>query len=87
VLVIAILTGFACTRMGPFGDRAAAAMSDLAKLFFGIIHVVVKLAPLGAFGAMGFTIGKYGSPAWCSWARWWPPSTSPPWCSCWWCWA
>jgi aerobic C4-dicarboxylate transport protein len=35
-------------------------MSDMAKLFFGIIHVVVKLAPLGAFGAMGFTIGKYG---------------------------
>jgi aerobic C4-dicarboxylate transport protein len=60
VLVIAVLAGFACTRMGPFGDRAAAAMSDLAKLFFGIIHVVVKLAPLGAFGAMGFTIGKYG---------------------------
>ncbi|MFZ0268206.1 dicarboxylate/amino acid:cation symporter [Caulobacter sp.] len=60
VLLIAVLTGFACTRMGPFGDRAAAAMSDMAKLFFGIIHVVVKLAPLGAFGAMGFTIGKYG---------------------------
>ncbi|MBO9706709.1 MAG: dicarboxylate/amino acid:cation symporter [Caulobacter sp.] len=60
VLVIAVLTGFACTRLGPFGDRAAAAMSDLAKLFFGIIHVVVRLAPLGAFGAMGFTIGKYG---------------------------
>jgi len=60
VLVIAVLTGFACTRMGPFGDRAATAMSDMARLFFGIIHVVVRLAPLGAFGAMGFTIGKYG---------------------------
>ncbi len=60
VLVIAVLTGFACTRMGEFGDRMAAGMSDLARLFFGIIHVVVKLAPLGAFGAMGFTIGKYG---------------------------
>ncbi|WP_162252353.1 dicarboxylate/amino acid:cation symporter [Caulobacter sp. Root655] len=60
VLVIAIMTGFACTRLGPFGDRAASAMEDMAKLFFGIIHVVVKLAPLGAFGAMGFTIGKYG---------------------------
>ncbi len=60
VLVVAILTGFACTRLGEFGDRAAGVMEDLAKLFFGIIHVVVKLAPLGAFGAMGFTIGKYG---------------------------
>ncbi|WP_162136391.1 dicarboxylate/amino acid:cation symporter [Caulobacter sp. AP07] len=60
VLVVAIMTGFACTRLGPFGDRAASAMEDMAKLFFGIIHVVVRLAPLGAFGAMGFTIGKYG---------------------------
>ncbi|CAN5509890.1 dicarboxylate/amino acid:cation symporter [soil metagenome] len=60
VLVVAVLTGFACTRLGDFGDRAASVMEDLAKLFFGIIHVVVKLAPLGAFGAMGFTIGKYG---------------------------
>jgi len=60
VLVIAIMTGFACTRMGAFGDRAAGVMEDMAKLFFGIIHVVVRLAPLGAFGAMGFTIGKYG---------------------------
>ena len=60
VLVIAVLTGFACTRLGEFGDRAAAVMGDMAKLFFGIIHVVVKLAPLGAFGAMGFTIGMYG---------------------------
>ena len=60
VLVVAILTGFACTRLGEFGDRAAGVMEDLAKLFFGIIHVVVKLAPLGAFGAVGFTIGKYG---------------------------
>ncbi|MDI1364597.1 MAG: dicarboxylate/amino acid:cation symporter [bacterium] len=60
VLVIAVLTGFACTRMGPFGDKVADGLEDLAKLFFGIIHVVVRLAPLGAFGAMGFTIGKYG---------------------------
>ncbi|OYX69873.1 MAG: dicarboxylate/amino acid:cation symporter [Caulobacter sp. 32-67-35] len=60
VLVIAILTGFACTRMGDFGDRVADVLEDVAKLFFGIIHVVVRLAPLGAFGAMGFTIGKYG---------------------------
>ncbi|MBU4432837.1 MAG: C4-dicarboxylate transporter DctA, partial [Alphaproteobacteria bacterium] len=60
VLVIAVLTGFACTRMGPFGDKVADGLEDLAKLFFGIIHVVVRLAPLGAVGAMGFTIGKYG---------------------------
>jgi aerobic C4-dicarboxylate transport protein len=60
VLVIAVLTGFACTRMGEFGDKVAGFLDEAAKLFFGIIAVVVKLAPIGAFGAMAFTIGKYG---------------------------
>jgi aerobic C4-dicarboxylate transport protein len=60
VLVIAILTGFACTRMGEFGERTADVLDDIAKLFFGIIGVIVRLAPIGAFGAMAFTIGKYG---------------------------
>jgi aerobic C4-dicarboxylate transport protein len=60
VLVIAIITGFACTRMGDFGDKVAGVLDDIAKLFFGIIGVVVRLAPIGAFGAMAFTIGKYG---------------------------
>jgi aerobic C4-dicarboxylate transport protein len=60
VLVVAILTGFACTRMGAFGERTAGVLDDIAKLFFGIIGVVVRLAPIGAFGAMAFTIGKYG---------------------------
>jgi aerobic C4-dicarboxylate transport protein len=60
VLVIAILTGFACTRLGAFGEKAADVIEDVGKLFFGIIGVVVKLAPLGAFGAMAFTVGKYG---------------------------
>ena len=60
VLLIAILTGFACTRLGDFGDKVANVLEDAAKLFFGVIQVVVRLAPLGAFGAMGFTIGKYG---------------------------
>ncbi|WP_405041496.1 cation:dicarboxylate symporter family transporter, partial [Phenylobacterium sp.] len=60
VLVIAILTGFACSRLGPFGDKVATTLEDVSKVFFSIIQVVVKLAPIGAFGAMGFTIGKYG---------------------------
>jgi aerobic C4-dicarboxylate transport protein len=60
VLVIAILTGFACTRLGAFGDRTAEVLEDIGKLFFGIIGVIVKLAPIGAFGAMAFTVGKYG---------------------------
>ncbi|MBP6879145.1 MAG: C4-dicarboxylate transporter DctA [Phenylobacterium sp.] len=60
VLVIAIITGFACSRLGAFGDKVAGVLEDISKVFFSIIQVVVKLAPIGAFGAMGFTIGKYG---------------------------
>ncbi len=60
VLLIAILTGFACTGLGEFGDKAAGVLEGIAKLFFGIIGVIVRLAPLGAFGAMAFTIGKFG---------------------------
>ena len=58
--MVAVLAGFACTRMGTFGDQVAGVLDDIAKLFFGIIGVVVRLAPIGAFGAMAFTIGKYG---------------------------
>ena len=60
VLVIAVITGLACTRMGAFGDKVAGALEEISKVFFSIIQVVVRLAPIGAFGAMGFTIGKYG---------------------------
>ena len=59
-LVVAVLTGIACTRMGAAGERAADALEKIGQVFFAIIHVVVRFAPLGAFGAMGFTIGKYG---------------------------
>ena len=60
VLVIAILTGFACTRMGDFGARTADVLDDIAQVFFGIIGVIVRLAPIGAFGAMAYTVGKFG---------------------------
>lgn len=60
VLVIAVLTGFACARLGEFGDRVAGVLDGIAKVFFSIIHVIVRFAPLGAFGAMAFTIGRYG---------------------------
>jgi aerobic C4-dicarboxylate transport protein len=55
-----VLTGIACTRMGSAGEKAAEVLEKIGAVFFGIIHVVVRFAPLGAFGAMGFTIGKYG---------------------------
>ena len=59
-LVVAVLTGFACTRMGSAGVRVAGVLERVGEVFFSIIHIVVRLAPVGAFGAMAFTIGEYG---------------------------
>jgi len=60
VLLLAILSGFAISRLGAFGDKAADAIDAVSKVFFSIIHIVVRAAPIGAFGAMAFTIGRYG---------------------------
>jgi aerobic C4-dicarboxylate transport protein len=60
VLLLAILTGFALTRMGEAGRQAAGFLDRVMAVFFAILHIVVRAAPIGAFGAMGFTIGRYG---------------------------
>ena len=60
VLLIAVLTGVVVAGLGEQGGRAAAAIETAGKIFFRIIGIVVRLAPLGAFGAMAFTIGQYG---------------------------
>jgi aerobic C4-dicarboxylate transport protein len=60
VLLVSILTGVALTRLGEFGDKAAFAIDQVARVFFSIIHIVVRFAPIGAFGAMAFTMGEYG---------------------------
>jgi len=60
VLFVAILTGFACSRLGSFGAQVAHALESATKVLFSIIHIIVWAAPIGAFGAMAFTIGRYG---------------------------
>ena len=60
VLLVAILSGIAIARLGKLGQRVNAAVDAAGKVFFRIIGLIVKLAPLGAFGAMAFTIGAYG---------------------------
>jgi aerobic C4-dicarboxylate transport protein len=60
VLLISILTGFAVSRLGALGERIAAVIDGAAKVFFRIIYIIVRAAPIGAFGAMAFTIGAYG---------------------------
>jgi aerobic C4-dicarboxylate transport protein len=46
--------------MGKAGEPIAHAVDQAAKMFFGIIRIIVRVAPIGAFGAMAFTIGRYG---------------------------
>jgi len=60
VLFVAILTGFACARLGSFGAQVAHALESVTKVLFSIIHIIVWAASIGAFGAMAFTIGRYG---------------------------
>jgi aerobic C4-dicarboxylate transport protein len=60
VLLIAILSGFAVATMGETGRRIADAIDAAGKLFFRVIAIIVRAAPIGAFGAMAFTIGAYG---------------------------
>ncbi|QHV94878.1 dicarboxylate/amino acid:cation symporter [Spirosoma endbachense] len=60
VLVFSILFGVGLTRMGELGKPLILTFERLSKVFFNILSVVMILAPLGAFGGMAFTIGKYG---------------------------
>ncbi|MGH9889513.1 MAG: dicarboxylate/amino acid:cation symporter, partial [bacterium] len=60
VLLFAILFGLALARLGERGKPVLALVEYLNKVFFGIIAIIMRVAPLGAFGAMAFTIGKYG---------------------------
>ncbi len=60
VLLVAILFGFACTQIGETGRQVAGWLDKIVAVFFRIIHTIVWLAPIGAFGAMAFTIGRYG---------------------------
>jgi aerobic C4-dicarboxylate transport protein len=60
VLLIALLTGFALQRLGRSAAPMHVFIEQLSQLLFAITGFVMRLAPLGAFGAMAFTIGRYG---------------------------
>ena len=60
VLLLAILFGFSLSAMGEKGKPVFHFVEQVSHVLFGIVNSVMKLAPLGAFGAMAFTIGKYG---------------------------
>jgi aerobic C4-dicarboxylate transport protein len=60
VLFFAILFAFALFLLGERGRPVLAFIDIVSHTFFGIVGIIMKLAPIGAFGAMAFTIGKYG---------------------------
>ena len=60
VLLIAILVAFAIAGMGERGQPLLRMIEYGSQVFLGVMKIVVKAAPIGAFGAMGFTIGSYG---------------------------
>ena len=60
VLLVSGLTAFAITRLGARREPVLRVVDCASQIFFGIMRIVVRLAPLGALGAMAFTIGSYG---------------------------
>jgi aerobic C4-dicarboxylate transport protein len=60
VLLFSVLFGFALHRFGGRGTLVFDLVEKLSHVLFGIVGIIMKLAPIGAFGAMAFTIGKYG---------------------------
>src|ERR1700729_4332075 len=60
VLLFAILFGFALMALGERGHRLRDIIDDTSHAVFGVIAIVMKAAPFGAFGAMAYTVGAYG---------------------------
>ena len=60
ILLISILSGFVITRLGKLGEKINDVIDAMAKIFFGVIGIIVRAAPIGALGAMAFTVGAYG---------------------------
>ncbi|MBI1867182.1 MAG: dicarboxylate/amino acid:cation symporter [Methylocystis sp.] len=61
VVLFSILFGFALMAFGERGGALRTFVDDAGRAMFGVIAIVMKAAPVGAFGAMAYTIGKYGS--------------------------
>lgn len=60
VLLVAILAGVAMALTRPHSDLVLDVMASFSEVVFKLVHMLMKLAPIGAFGAMAFTIGEFG---------------------------
>ena len=59
VLFLAILSGIALTAIGEYGAGIVGAIDNIGKMVFGIVHIVLYAAPIGAFGGMAYTVGRF----------------------------
>jgi aerobic C4-dicarboxylate transport protein len=60
ILFFGIIFAIAVSKMGSAGEKLVATFENLSKAFFNVIHIVMKFSPVGAFGGMAYTIGKFG---------------------------
>ncbi|MDR3454763.1 MAG: C4-dicarboxylate transporter DctA [Rhodoferax sp.] len=60
VLLLAALCGFALTRIGTSAKLVLASIDGFSHMLFAVFGIIMRLAPIGAFGAMAFTVGRYG---------------------------
>lgn len=60
VLLVAVLFGLALARAGERCKPLLDGLDALSQVVFGMVHMVMRFAPIGAFGSMAFTVGKYG---------------------------
>jgi aerobic C4-dicarboxylate transport protein len=60
VLLVAILAGVAIASTRPHSDLVLDLLSSFSEIVFKLVHMLMKLAPIGAFGAIAFTIGEFG---------------------------
>jgi aerobic C4-dicarboxylate transport protein len=60
ILLVAVLFGYSMNRLGQRGEPVHRFIESASHIFLGMVNSVMKLAPIGAFGAMAFTVGKYG---------------------------
>ena len=61
VLYVSVLCGFALSALGAAGKPLTDLIEVAARMFFRIVAIVMCAAPVGAFGAMAFTVGKFGT--------------------------
>ncbi|MGA2101507.1 MAG: C4-dicarboxylate transporter DctA [Candidatus Sulfotelmatobacter sp.] len=60
VVLVSILFGFAMSAAGSYAKPLVEMLESLSRVVFRMVDIVMRVAPIGAFGAMSFTIGKYG---------------------------